>query len=224
MSTVYIPVSVARVQTLHDELLKVYPGEWSVRYVLDRQAQRLLDAFHEKNDAVVIQLSNGHPQYADLSWDELAEKELELEDMRLAVAREHGYRSWKEVIGTGARMLDATFERSVDLILSGNSKELEQVLWANPDIVTATSPYAHGSTLLHYLAANGVEIWRQQVPGNADAIARLLIHHGADVQATASVYGGMYTTLELLLTSAHPGAAGISDALADVLRDAPAHF
>ena len=74
--------------------------------------------------------------------------------------------------------------------------------------------------MLHYLAANGVEIHRQVVPGNAAAVAELLLAHGAGVDATATAYGGELTTLDLLLSSAHPAHAGVTAELAAVLRSA----
>jgi hypothetical protein len=48
--------------------------------------------------------------------------------------------------------------------------------------------------LLHYTAANGVEIRRQVVPHSADQIAALLLSAGADVAATLNAYGGSYDT------------------------------
>ena len=48
------------------------------------------------------------------------------------------------------------------------------------------------------------ELYRQSVPTNAVAILNCLIAHGADPNATMSVYGGAFTVLELFKTSAHP--------------------
>lgn len=73
--------------------------------------------------------------------------------------------------------------------------------------------------MLHYVAANGVEDCRQRVPSNAPEIVRCLVVHGADVSARANMYGGEQTTLALLLTSAHPRAAGLTGVLAQLLRE-----
>lgn len=70
---------------------------------------------------------------------------------------------------------------------------------------------------MHYLTANGVEIRRQRVPYNAAAIASALINAGADVNATAHVYGAQHSVLALLTSSSHPQAAGVMDELARVL-------
>ncbi|MEV6488642.1 hypothetical protein AB0M20_08400 [Actinoplanes sp. NPDC051633] len=73
---------------------------------------------------------------------------------------------------------------------------------------------------MHYLAANGVEIYRQLVPANAADVAQLLLANGADATATARMYGGDQTVLGLLLTSSHPARAGVTDQIAQVVRGA----
>lgn len=218
MSNVYVPDAVWQVTELHKELLIDYPGEWSVRFVLDKQALRLKEAYDEEDSAVQVQLSNWHPQCIQLSFNQMLNQKLTLDDMRLVVAREHGFKEWEEVLSLGPVLLDEAFETGVECMLEGDLKNLEAILKKDPQLTHRASKYAHHATMLHYLAANGVETWRQRVPANASDVARLLIQYGADVNATASFYGGNYTTLELLLTSAHPAAAGIADDLADVLR------
>lgn len=218
MSNVYISDAVWQVTELHKELLTDYPGEWSVRFVLEKQAQRLKEAYDESDSAVHIQLSNWHPACVGRSFSQVLDEQLTLDDMRLVVAREHGFNDWRAVLDLGTVLLDEQFESGVDRMLDGDIKSLEGLLKDDPDLTHKASNYAHHATMLHYLAANGVETWRQRVPANATDIARLLIQYGADVKAKASFYGGNYTALELLLTSAHPAAAGIADDLAEVLR------
>jgi len=90
----------------------------------------------------------------------------------------------------------------------GRLKELRRPLAAQSDLVTRRSAYGHRATLLHYTAANGVEIRRQIVPANADQIAALLLGAGADIAATLNAYGGSHDTLAMLQSSGHPVAAG----------------
>ena len=45
----------------------------------------------------------------------------------------------------------------------------------------------------------------------------VLLDAGADVDAKIEVYGGLHSTLELLLSSAHPRAAGLLDDMAQML-------
>ena len=91
----------------------------------------------------------------------------------------------------------------------------------NPRLVHARSARQHRATLLHYVAANGVEDFRQKSPPNAVAIATALLRAGAEVDATAETYGGgrAQTTMNLLVSSTHPAAAGVQVDLVDTLLD-----
>jgi hypothetical protein len=59
-------------------------------------------------------------------------------------------------------------------------------------------------------------------PRNAPEVAHALIGAGADVNATARFYGKDMTVLPLIMTSAHPSAAGVADQLIAVLKAAGA--
>ena len=72
--------------------------------------------------------------------------------------------------------------------------------------------------LLHHVAANGIEVERQlQTPPNAVGIMRLLLERGAEPDAICDAYGADDTTLGLLVSSAHPAAAGVQAALVEEL-------
>jgi ankyrin repeat protein len=80
--------------------------------------------------------------------------------------------------------------------------------------------FAHHATLVHYVAANGVEFSRQwRTPANAVAILRLLVDRGADPDAVCDAYGGgpAQTPLCLLVSSAPPATAGVEPGLVDEL-------
>ena len=47
----------------------------------------------------------------------------------------------------------------------------------------------HGATLLHYVAANGIENYRQKTPPNIVELTKLLLDSGAAVNAIADLYG-----------------------------------
>ncbi len=85
--------------------------------------------------------------------------------------------------------------------------------------VTHGDPPVHGATLLHYLAANGVEDERQRSPRNAPEIAKLLLEAGADPNALCSAYGSRCTTMALLVSSTPPADAGVQVPLVHVLID-----
>ena len=85
--------------------------------------------------------------------------------------------------------------------------------------VTCFDPPVHRATLLHYLAANGVECYRQKTPINAVAIATALLQAGASVDALADMYGGQYTTMSMLVSSNPPAQAGVQVMLVETLLD-----
>ena len=107
------------------------------------------------------------------------------------------------------------FQEAVGAVVDGDAIVLRRLLDAHPGLATAHSTEAHGASLLHYNAANGVEDELQRTPENAVEIAELLISAGADINLTASVYGGGAgsTPLVGLVTSGHPQAAGLMDEL-----------
>ena len=68
----------------------------------------------------------------------------------------------------------------------------------------ARSARRHRATLFHYVGSNGIEGFRQRAPKNLVAIAAALLDAGADVNATAQMYGDADTTIGLAATSIHP--------------------
>jgi ankyrin repeat protein len=139
-------------------------------------------------------------------------------DARAIIAREHDFESWDQfatfaAMKKDARSLVAQFEAAVDAIILGDTATLEQLLRANPSLVSARSTRRHHSTLLHYVGANGVEGFRQRTPNNIVKVAAVLLDAGADVNATADIYGGGSDTLGLAATSIHPVTAGVQEEL-----------
>jgi len=112
---------------------------------------------------------------------------------------------------------DLVFELAADAVAFGDLEALRKLLDEHPALVHARSPRPHRCTLLNYCGANGTEDPRQRTPGNAPAIAQLLLERGADPNATCNLYGGGSTTMTLLLTSMHPNAAGLDGELVRVL-------
>ena len=111
------------------------------------------------------------------------------------------------------------YEAAVDAIVSGDLPALDSLLHDHPALVQARSSRTHGATLLHYVAANGVESYRQKTPPNAVDVAHLLLSRGSEADATAIMYGGDATTMSMLVSSAHPAEAGVQVALVDTLVD-----
>ena len=106
----------------------------------------------------------------------------------------------------------ATFERAADAVVDGDVDALEALLDENPELATARSSRPHRCTLLHYLAANGVEGERQKTPANAVEVIEVLTGAGSDPDASCYTYRGGpgETTAGLLAGSAPPRDAGLT--------------
>ncbi len=213
------------------------------RSPLDRyrqQAEELLAA-HSAGDAGAIRVFHeNHPRFLDekILWlpkrlpeSEILNATLELADSQLAIARWYCFESWAalaEYVEAVTRDGSAVcrFESAVEAVIAGDVGVLRSLLQEHPELVRARStrvthfdPPVHRATLLHYVAANGVEGYRQRTPKNAVEIARTLLEAGAEVDALADLYGGQCTTMSLLVSSSHPAAAGLQVALLDTLLD-----
>ena len=152
-------------------------------------------------------------------------------DARHSLARRYEFRDWPALAAYVESVADKDsaayrFESAVEAVIEGDLPKLRSLLAQDPHLVHARSaritsldPPVHGATLLHYVAANGVEGYRQKTPANAVEIARALLEAGADPDAMADMYGGQYTTMPMLVSSSHPADAGLQVALVDVLAD-----
>lgn len=149
-----------------------------------------------------------------------------LADAQFLIARAHSFQDWHEfanhVEQVSRKDADAhQFEAGADAVVNGDLSTLMSLVRQNPDLIRARSAREHRATLLHYVAANGIEDFRQRTPLNAVAIARFLLEAGAEVDALANTYGGgkAQTTMNLLVSSTHPAEAGLQAALAETLLD-----
>jgi hypothetical protein len=156
--------------------------------------------------------------------DERGERRCVLTDAQFVLARSHGFESWPKFVdhlealaheGSG----DSHFEVGADALVRGDVGMLKRLLSEEPTLIHARSKRKHGATLLHYVSANGVEGYRQKTPQNIVEIAEILLRAGAEVDATADVYGGGCTALGLAATSVHPERAGMQEALLEKLLE-----
>jgi len=139
-------------------------------------------------------------------------------EARAIVAREHFFPSWDAFAAFAAARRDprspiARFETAAEAVVDGDLETLTRLLREDPELVRARSARRHRATLFHYVGSNGIEGFRQRAPKNLVAIAAALLDAGADVNATAQMYGDGDTTLLLAATSIHPVLAGVLEPL-----------
>ena len=67
----------------------------------------------------------------------------------------------------GEERVDRRFEAAADAVVAGDRVALETLLAEDPTLLRARSAYGHHATLLHHVAANGMEASRQRSPPNA---------------------------------------------------------
>jgi hypothetical protein len=207
---------------LYDRLWSDFPEEYTVRSFLEAQAICLTQAQQQQNPSACVQISNWHPAWLGKSAEQILEAAFSEADGRLTLAKEYGFSDWTQVEAVGDGALNVDFETAVNAIISGQTDTLQTLLSSSPELIKQRSQFGHGATLLIYIAANGVETWRQKVPANAVEITRILLDAGADVNAKATVYGAQYDTMALLMSSAHPAQAGLTEQLTVLLKQAGA--
>jgi len=200
-AAVYVAPSVAAVRALWDRSgLLAGPV---IREQLSRFAEALGEAHAGGEHSAAVLVRNwsrgGHDQLRSVEM-------LSQRHARLIVARDHGFTTWSSVEGE----CDSMFELAVDAVVQGRIGDLNVLLTDQPDLPGRRSAYGHRATLLHYTAANGVEIRRQVVPANAAEIVVALLNAGADRSAKLHAYGGEFDVVAMFKTSAHPRDAGVA--------------
>ncbi|MBV9456913.1 MAG: ankyrin repeat domain-containing protein [Bradyrhizobium sp.] len=205
----------------------------------EEQADRLLEAHRAADPAAIDLFHRKHPRFLDetIKWrpkfiadSEIRDAALSLDDARLAIARNYDFLDWPALVDyVDAVSRDGpvhAFEAAVEAVVGGDLGALHDALRRDPALVHARSsrvccfdPPVHRATLLHYIAANGVEAYRQRTPGNAVEIARTLLVAGAEPDALADMYGTACTTMSMLVSSSHPAEAGLQVVLAGLLLD-----
>ena len=189
----------------------------------EQQARAVFDALEAGDEAVQWRFKWEHPRFRGKSLTEVQTATLDLSDAQLLVAREYGFEDWAHLrrFTNSVETDDAVilFETAVDAVIGGDLTTLRSMVRDDPTLVHARSARRHHATLLHYIAANGVEGMRQKTPRNAVDVAKLLLDAGAEVDALADMYDEKCTTMIMLVSSTPPNDAGLQVALAETLLD-----
>jgi len=188
-----------------------------------QEAEALIDALGAGAEAAQWRFKWLHPRFRGKSIAEVKAATLDLTDAQAVIALEYGFENWAALASfTEAVSRDGAvtrFENAVEAVISGDVEALRSMLREHPDLVRARSTLRHHATLLHYIAANGVEGGRQRTPANALEVTKILLEAGAEVDALADMYDNQCTTMSMLVSSCHPANAGLQGRLAELLLD-----
>jgi ankyrin repeat protein len=187
-----------------------------------------IDLFHRKHPRFLDEKIKWRPKF--ISDSEIHDAALSIDDARLAIVRFYDFLDWSSLAAHVEAILQKgavfEFESAVEAVVNGDLAALEDALRSDPALVAARSsrvccfdPPVHRATLLHYVAANGVEGYRQKTPPKAVEIARALLQAGAEPDALADMYGVECTTMSMLVSSDHPANAGLQVPLVELLLD-----
>ncbi|HWV98806.1 MAG TPA: ankyrin repeat domain-containing protein [Candidatus Acidoferrum sp.] len=188
-----------------------------------QQAEALFDALQAGDEAAQWRFKWLHPRFRGKTIADVRAATLALADAQAVIALEYGFENWAALAAfTDAVIRDgsvARFETAVEAVISGDVAALGALLREQPELVRTRSTRRHHATLLHYVAANGVEGGRQRTPANAVEVTKILLEAGAEVDALADMYDHECTTMSMLVSSCHPAKAGLQGALAEELLD-----
>jgi hypothetical protein len=190
----------------------------------EKQATELLEAFGSGDSEAMRHVQENHPSFGKVSESEVRNPSFALADAQLTIARRYSFESWPKLAECVAAVTQegspvCQFESAVEAVIAGDVATLESLLRANPELVRARSARPHQATLLHYVAANGVEGYRQKSPRNSVEVATMLLKAGAEVDALAEMYGKRCSTMSMLVSSCHPAEAGVQVPLVETLLD-----
>ena len=217
MVEIYVAPEVADVLALYPELSDAAFRQYPIKAQISRHADRVLAGHQQGDRRIAMHVMCWWPSARGRSLDDVMGAAFSSEDALLTMSREYGFADWSAVLGLGDIRPEPDFEQAVDLMLAGDIAALERMIDQDENLPRRRSRYGHQATLLHYLAANGVESHRQVMPMNAVAMGGMLVARGADPAAEAHMYGGGQTALALAASSAHPRNAGLSEGLNRVL-------
>lgn len=174
-----------------------------------REAEALAEAVRAQSFPALQRVWSWHPAYVGGRLSAVPCDTFDIAAARQTIACEYGCDTWDALatlvddITTGGSA--RAFELAAEAVATGDVAALGRMLRATATLAHARSPRRHRATLLHYVAANGVEPPRQSGTPQAVAVAECLLAHGADVDALGRFYDEDASTLALVVSTASLG-------------------
>lgn len=175
------------------------------------EADALAAAVRERSFPALQRVWSWHPAYGSGPLAAIPCDTFDVEAARQTIACEYGCDTWDALATLVAAIAEGgdvrTFELAAEAVATGDVGGLDGMLQAHPALAHARSWRRHRATLLHYVAANGVEPPRQSGSPHAVRIAETLLAHGVTVDALARFYGEDCSTLGLVVSTSSLGEA-----------------
>lgn len=166
--------------------------------------------FKDGDHRSIVEFNNYNPKYIGTKVLDIIKSNPVEKDFLETAAYCFSFQGFDHLEEHGKIPIHTAFEQAVDLLLAGDKVGLIELLDSNPDLLTTNSQYFHRAGLIHYVASNGVEFWRQVVPSNLVEMLEILLSRGADPGLTNNIYGSNSSLIGLIDSSAHPHAAGLA--------------
>src|SRR5436305_11753272 len=133
-----------------------------------KEADALFAALNSRDEAAAWRFKWLHPRFRGKSVTDVRAAALSPTDAQTVIALEHGFENWAELAAFTEAIRQpgpiTRFESAVEAVISGDVPALRTMLRDHPELARARSTRRHHATLLHYVAANGVEGGRQKTP------------------------------------------------------------
>ena len=196
---------------------------------LKHQAKDLIKEHRGRDPGAVQRLREFHPRFLNANDAAILAGSLKLSDGLLAIAREHGFRSWARLkahiekpthadsldLKHHERIGDRVFRRAVDLLDSGDVEGLRAHLEEYPRltrkrVVFEGGNYFQNPTLLEFVAENPVR--HGVLPANIVAVTSVILEAGVEPAALNEALG-------LVSTGRVPRECHVQVPLIDLLCD-----
>lgn len=194
---------------------------------LKYQARDLLEGHASHDRRVAQRIREFHPRFSAASDAQIFSAALKLSDAQLAIAREHGFRSWARLkahvespterfdLPHHQRIEDPVFRHAVDLLDLGDAAGLREQLRRHPNLVRQQVEFEGGNyfrtpTLLEFIAENPVRNGR--LPRNIIDVVKVILDAGPARESRIEALG-------LVATGRVVRECGVQVALIELLCD-----